>query len=83
MNKKEKLQQEIKSLSTKIKEGKYSGEKYQLAVDMLKTKKDEYIRLLDKENAKLEPITDPPIKGLTEPEKKTSTKMSGGFKSII
>lgn len=82
MSKEERLQEEIKSLTAKIKDGKYTGEQYQLAVDMLKTKKDE-LKAIKSKNASTGPIINTPIVGLTTPEKKTSTKMAGGFRSMI
>lgn len=82
MSREERLQSEIKTLTAKIKKGVYTGEQYQIAMDMLKTKRDE-LRALSTPKGTVEAVKNPPIVGMTKPAKKTSTKMAGGFKSCI
>ena len=79
MSSEEKLLKDIESLRNKIKSGKYQGEQYQLAVDMLKTKQDELNSLRHKKSVK--PILDAPIVGLREKKQKTLSEMRGGMKT--
>ena len=71
MNKEDLLKNDINSLKEKLKSDQLKGEKYQLALDMLKTKQDELNALKNKKEIKS--VIDAPIAGLQTPKKKTRT----------
>ena len=77
MNKEDLLKNDINSLKEKLKSDQLKGEKYQLALDMLKTKQDELNALKNKKEIKS--VIDAPIAGLQTPKKKTRTDMGGAF----
>ena len=79
MSSEERMLKDIETLRNKIKAGKYRGEQYQLAMDMLKTKQDELNAFKNKKA--VTPILNTPIAGLRQEKKKTQSQMRGGMKA--
>ena len=76
----EKIKRNIKELERQIDDGKYRGERLQIAKDMLSDLKEDY-RKYNKKN-KVKSVPDVPIKALKETTVKSRSQMTGGAKSM-